>query len=182
MRRNYYLWIILILPYLFLITGYFIHRNIIREIPDSKFIIINKDDYTLRLYTYKGELLDTFKVGIGINPGNKAKLGDKKTPEGVFQVISIEDSKDWSYDFMGDSLPDIKGAYGPWFIRINANGFRGIGIHGTLDETTLGSRTSQGCIRLKNSELNKLKKLITIGTLVIILPSINDIEADQLVK
>ena len=177
MKRNYYLWIILIIPYLFLVAGYFIHRNIIREI-----IIINKDDYSLRLYSYKGELLDTFKVGIGLNMGNKTKLGDRKTPEGIFKIISIEDSRDWSYDFKDDSLPEIKGAYGPWFLRLSANGFRGIGIHGTLDETTLGSRTSQGCIRLRNSELNKLKEQITIGTLVIIIPSINDVEANQLGK
>jgi lipoprotein-anchoring transpeptidase ErfK/SrfK len=182
MKRNYFLWVILIAPYLFLVFGYFLHKNIIHDIPESRVIIINKDDYSLKLFSYKGELLGSFRVGIGANIGNKIKTGDKKTPEGIFRILKIEDSREWSYDFEGDSMPEIKGAYGPWFMRLDANGFRSIGIHGTLDVSTLGKRTSQGCIRMKNEELELLKKQVILGTLVIILPSILDVEANQRVN
>lgn len=179
MKRSYYLWVILLAPYLFLVLGYFIHRKIVHNISESRLVIINKDDYSLNLYSYKGDLLNRYKVGIGANIGNKTKVGDKKTPEGLFRILDIEDSSEWMYDFKDDSLPQIKGAYGPWFMRLDANGFQGIGIHGTIDVSTLGTRTSQGCIRMQNDELNSLKKQITIGTLVIILPSIIDMEADN---
>ena len=55
MKKNYALWLILIIPYLLLIGGYFLHKNEIRKIPDSRLILINKNDFTLSLYNYKGK-------------------------------------------------------------------------------------------------------------------------------
>ena len=51
----------------------------------------------------------------------------------------------------------IKGAYGPWFIRL-ATGWKGIGIHGTHDPDSRGSMATEGCIRMSNEEVQELRR------------------------
>ena len=158
-----------------LIYSYFYYTNKISEIENSKIIIINKDDYSLKLYSYTGKLLNKFKVALGKNFGNKTIKGDNKTPEGVFNIQSIEDAKDWEYDFENDTLGPLKGAFGPWFIRLYVPGSKGIGIHGTLNNKSLGTRDSHGCIRMNNDSLAVLKSKISIHTTVVIIPSSYDL-------
>ena len=159
----------------------------------AKFIIIEKDIPQLTLFNYKGVKLAAFEVGIGLNPGNKIKQGDMRTPEGVFPIVRIQESSTWEYDFKDDDTGPVKGAYGPWFLRLNVsdnelfsnslnereftddNEFKGIGIHGTHDNSSIGTRVSKGCIRMRNHELEILKKHVYTGMLVVILPSLDDI-------
>jgi len=95
-------------------------------------------------------------------------VGDFRTPEGEFPVSSIEDSRKWTHDF-GDGKGRIKGAYGPWFIRLET-GWKGIGIHGTHDPDSIGTAATEGCIRLANPDLLRLVARISVGTPVTILP------------
>ena len=69
---------------------------------------------------------------------------------------SIENAGGWSHDFL-DGKGVIRGAYGPWFIRLKT-GWQGIGIHGTHDPDSRGSRATEGCIRLSNDELEELRQ------------------------
>ncbi|MBZ0206860.1 MAG: L,D-transpeptidase [Flavobacteriales bacterium] len=46
---------------------------------------------------------------------------------------------------------------------------RGIYIHGTADEASLGTPSSHGCIRMRNSDVIALYDRILLGTLVVIL-------------
>ncbi len=46
---------------------------------------------------------------------------------------------------------------------------RGIYIHGTADEATLGTPSSHGCIRMRNSDIIRLFDQVPLGTLVVIL-------------
>ena len=64
-------------------------------------------------------------------------------------------------------IPD---AYGPWFLRLDVPGFRDIGIHGTPFPESIGTRATEGCIRLRNEDILDLKPRIKLGTVVIILP------------
>ncbi|MBR1418364.1 MAG: L,D-transpeptidase [Synergistaceae bacterium] len=118
-------------------------------------IKINKGSYTLALY--KGdELVKEYSVAVGKNPGDKQRKGDHRTPVGDFKIVSIEDASNWKHDF-GDGKGKIAGAYGPWFLRLDAGGWKGIGIHGTHDPDSLGTMASEGCIRMENSEIQELK-------------------------
>ncbi|MCR5176958.1 MAG: L,D-transpeptidase, partial [Anaerovibrio sp.] len=79
---------------------------------------------------------------------------------------------DWTHDF-GDGKGEIPGAYGKWFISLNT-GWDGIGIHGTHDPASVGTNASEGCIRLRNHDLEELKEFISakndgVGVNVIIL-------------
>ena len=123
---------------------------------DDYSIYINKSDYKLSLF--KGhELIKTYPIAVGKNPGDKKRVGDNRTPVGDFHVVSIENASSWSHDFR-DGKGKIKGAYGPWFIRLDAKGWKGIGIHGTHAPDSLGSNATEGCIRLNNDDIKELKQ------------------------
>lgn len=124
---------------------------------DSRYrITVNKSKYELSLY--KGnELVKTYPVAIGKNPGDKQRVGDHRTPVGNFRVVSIENASSWKHDF-GDGKGKISGAYGPWFLRLDAKGWKGIGIHGTHDPDSRGTNATEGCIRLSNEDIDELKQ------------------------
>lgn len=108
-------------------------------------------------------------VCVGKNLGQKKKKGDRRTPEGTFTISQIQNSSKWVHDF-GDGYGERKGAYGPWFFRLKMPKWTSIGIHGTCFPQSVGKRQSEGCVRLRNEDLLRLKPLIKLGTKVIILP------------
>lgn len=117
---------------------------------------VNKSTYTLTLYR-DGEIVKEYPVAVGKNPGDKRRVGDNRTPTGRFRVVSIEDASKWTHDFR-DGKGKIKGAYGPWFLRLEAKGWKGIGIHGTHDPNSIGTMATEGCIRLSNEDIAELRQ------------------------
>jgi lipoprotein-anchoring transpeptidase ErfK/SrfK len=134
---------------------------------DDAWVKIVKERF--RLYVYRGEQkIAAFPVAIGEGVGNKEKVGDRRTPEGTFKVVQIQDASYWTHDF-GDGKGPIDGAYGPVFIRLET-GWKGIGIHGTHDPSSIEKRVTEGCIRLTNENVEILKGQIGVGTVVVITP------------
>jgi hypothetical protein len=168
-------YIFFILPLISLLGVSYWYYKELEKIVNSNFIIINKEDMTLSQYNYRGELLLQYKVATGKNFGNKIKKGDCKTPEGVFNIEEVVDASSWTHDFKGDKQGAIKGAYGPFFIRLKVPGQKGIGIHGTHDNSSLGKRASEGCIRLNNNDLIELVKNINTNGVVVIIPGNEDV-------
>lgn len=142
----------------------------------DSFIIISKQDMKLRRYDFNGNVLDEYPIACGRNYGNKKRRGDNKTPEGVFTVQQIQNASAWTHDF-GDGKGQIKNAYGQYFIRLKT-GFQGIGIHGTHAPESVGTRATEGCIRLRNEDLLNLVKNVKIAMVVIITASTEDALAD----
>lgn len=132
------------------------------------------DKPTLKIYVINERNDTVFRapVCVGKNLGQKQRRGDCRTPEGTFTVQQIQDSRSWTHDF-GDGAGQRSGAYGPWFIRLRTPGFSGIGIHGTCFPETTGTRASEGCIRLRNEDLTRLKPLVSTGMSVTITPDGN---------
>ena len=81
----------------------------------------------------------------------------------------IYDSTSWKHDF-GDGKGIIRGAYGPYFIRLNVPGFNSIGIHGTCFPESIGTMSTEGCIRCTNEDITNFIKYISVGSEVVILP------------
>ncbi|MDR1983994.1 MAG: L,D-transpeptidase [Prevotellaceae bacterium] len=142
----------------------------------DSFIVISKQDMKLRRYDVTGNVLEEYPIACAKNYGNKKKRGDNKTPEGVFTVQQIQNASAWTHDF-GDGKGQIKGAYGSHFIRLKT-GFQGIGIHGTHAPESIGTRATEGCIRLRNEDLLKLVKNVKTSMVVIITTSKEDAMAD----
>ena len=133
------------------------------------FIVIDKQAFTLTLVDPQGAPIKEYGIACAINYGPKKVRGDHKTPEGTFKINQLLNAKGLSHDFHDGKGP-IRDAYGPWFLRLNVPGFIDIGIHGTPFPESIGTRATEGCIRLRNEDILDLKQRVKVGTVVIILP------------
>lgn len=170
--------ILIILPYLGLLGVKMMYDKKTEEISNAKFIIIDKEAMRLHLIDYRGEEVKSYGISCGKNYGNKQVIGDLKTPEGIFRIIDIEDASTWKHDFK-DGKGRIEGAYGPWFLRLAVPNQKGIGIHGTHKPESIGTRDTEGCIRLENADISDLKKRVNPGMVVVVLPSYADLSVAQ---
>lgn len=139
---------------------------------DADFILIRKDEFKLYAVNAVGEAVAVYGCALGKGEGQKQREGDMKTPNGTFVVDEILDASYWTHDFK-DGKGEIKGAYGPWFISLDTTNLSkgawgGIGIHGTHDPSSIGTRASEGCIRLHNEDIEQLKKFAKVGMKVVI--------------
>lgn len=135
----------------------------------APFIVISKQDLRLVMFDAKGTVLKDCGISCAKTVGAKQKRGDHKTPEGVFKINELLRSDYLTHDF-GDGKGPVKGAYGPWFLRLDVpGGIRDIGIHGTHKPESIGTRDTEGCIRLLNENIVELKNLVKVGVPVIIL-------------
>lgn len=142
---------------------------------DKTFIVISKKNLQLSVYTDTGNgdttLVARYPVCLSRNKGQKEGSGDMKTPESEpgepFHIKQIQDASDWKHDF-GDGRGEIL-SYGHWFMRLETP-FSGIGIHGsTNNENKMPGRDSEGCIRMRDNDLEHLHdNYVQIGTPVII--------------
>ncbi len=153
------------------------HDSVVIKEQNACFLLVSKQDKTISVVDFKSNKLQSFPIACGRNYGNKRKAGDMKTPEGVYKVQTIQNASKWTHDFK-DGKGEIKGAYGSHFIRLAAPPHTGIGIHGTHDDSSIGTRATEGCIRLHNTDLIKLVKYVYIDMPVIITGSDKDMEAD----
>jgi len=120
--------------------------------------------------TKKGVLFFSCDIATGRNNGQKRKVGDMRTPEGKFSVSQIQDASWWQP--YHDKATGDKIGYGPFFIRLDAASWKGIGIHGTdrSHVSEIGTNASHGCLRLRNEDLLEVVRYCTAGQTVIILP------------
>ena len=137
-------------------------------------VVISKHAMSLKLYDADNRLICRFPVAIGRSYGNKQEEGDMRTPEGEFHIAQIQQATHWVHD-VGEGL--IEGYYGDWFVRLDTP-HRGIGIHGTNDPSSIGGRTTEGCVRLANSDLDSLRPMLKVGMVVTIEPAPSDRKAN----
>ena len=148
-----------------------------QKVDTAPFIVIEKEGLKLSLVADDGSLIRQYGISCAKVPGAKKRRGDHKTPEGIFKINEILKSGYLSHDF-GDGKGPVKGAYGPFFLRLSVPGFIDIGIHGTHKPESIGTRDTEGCIRLTNEDIKDLRSRIVLGTPVIILPAEADLKAD----
>ena len=135
----------------------------------QKYIVVSKKALQLYVINEKNDTLFQRAIACGENFRNKTTIGDKKTPEGEFKIKMMYDATSWKHDF-GDGKGMRLGAYGPLFFRLNVPGFNDIGIHGTIFPESIGTRSSEGCIRMRNEDIKALYPHCHNGMKVIIEP------------
>jgi len=146
---------------------------------DSTFVVISKKELRLKVYgKIKGDttLLAQYPVCLSRNKGQKEKSGDMRTPESTmekpFHIKQIQDASTWHHDF-GDGRGEIL-SYGHWFLRLETP-FNGIGIHGsTNNEDKMPGRDSEGCIRLRDNDLDHFKSTYAYVGMPIIIKGENE--------
>ena len=122
-------------------------------------VLVDKSDFTLTLLL-NSYFIKQFPVGIGKSD---------KTPVGVFVVDNklinpVWYSPDGIYQF-----GDPKNVLGTrWIGFEDQEGLYGYGIHGTSEPETIGKEMSNGCIRLRNEDVEELFNYVNAKTKVVI--------------
>ena len=160
------------------------------------YIEVLKSEQILRL-RHGDKIFKEFPIAFGRGDrGPKERLGDKKTPEGIYRIVGMNQS-DRFHLFLRLNYPNVKDAfYGLKNKIITRHEFddivhalqRGrlppqntplggaIGIHGVGAENgkTLkihaNMNWTEGCIAVTNAEIRELSQLVGIGTEVVIKP------------
>lgn len=136
-------------------------------------VIVEKSKSRLLLLR-EGEIIKEYHVAFGANPiGHKQKEGDERTPEGKY-VLDYKKSDSSFYKAIHVSYPneeDIKRASltgvspgGQIMIHGQKNRF------GWLSSITQLFNWTNGCIAIKNSEMDEIWNFIDIGTPIEIRP------------
>jgi lipoprotein-anchoring transpeptidase ErfK/SrfK len=63
---------------------------------------------------------------------------------------------------------DPRNPLGEWWIALDHDMHHGIGIHGTNDPRSIGTRASNGCVRMLNEDVREVFAFCPRGTRVII--------------
>jgi len=108
-----------------------------------------------------------YYVTIGKNGLEKFREGDKKTPVGVYHVVS-QLPKDKLTDFYGSGAYPI--SYPNEWDEMRGRDGHGIWLHGTPRDTySRPPRASDGCVVLTNQDLETLAAKLQIGTTPIVI-------------
>jgi len=127
------------------------------RISKAKFsIAVDKSQNILTLKSDQ-EILKTYKVSTGKNAC---------TPVGTFKVTNKLIDPPW-YPSAGGMIPagDPKNVLGSRWIGLSKQGY---GIHGTIEPESIGKSVTEGCVRMKNSDVEELYSIVPIGTEVVI--------------
>ncbi len=140
-------------------------------------VLVNKSDYSLQVY-YNGRAIRNYKAVFGPRPqDDKCREGDRCTPEGSFVIQNINPRSQYNKFMLLNYPNDSSRAK---FARLKAQGIlpasatigHSIGIHGIWpggdDMIEMGVGWTDGCIALRNSDVDELYTLVGVGTKVFI--------------
>lgn len=118
---------------------------------EGSYIYVSKPKMRLYILDRNDSVLFSCGIACGMHKGDKQARDDRRTPEGRFRISGMFDSTDWIH--RTNDGREVKGCYGPYFLRIATGRFSGIGIHGTNAPRSIGRRASEGCIRVKSQNI-----------------------------
>lgn len=113
-------------------------------------IFVDKSQNILLLKT-GDEVFKTYIVSTGAN---------NSTPVGNFKIINKLENPTWfkAGAVVPSGSPD--NVLGTRWLGINVAGY---GIHGTTEPQNLGKQVTQGCVRMRNSEVEELYTIVPSG-------------------
>jgi len=133
-----------------------IRARAVREYTNGYRIVVGLHSHRLRLWRGT-KLVANYPVAVG--------APSTPTPRGLFYIVELLKPN------------DPGGSYGPFAFGLSAHSerlktFAGgdgrVGLHGTDQPGLIGSSISHGCIRLRNTAIRRLAKILPLGTPVLI--------------
>ena len=132
----------------------------------GKTIVVDISDNTLVLYDGTA-VEEEYRVATGA-PGFP-------TPIGTFEVVRKAedptwvnpDPLGWGNDYPASIPPGPGNPLGTRAMYLDAPGIR---IHGTYNESSIGTFASHGCVRMTIADSEALYELVPVGTIVYIVP------------
>jgi LysM repeat protein len=126
------------------------------KIPQGTFsALVDRAHFRLMVFL-NGHYIKEYPVGIG-----KQDL----TPTGTFDVEKMDVNPSWT-DPQGKFHPfgSPENILGSRWIGFKAVGTRsGLGIHGTTDDASIGTKCSNGCIRMHNKDVEEIFGMLRKG-------------------
>ena len=127
------------------------------------------------LYYHGEEVVSAWPVTIGKDgrtiPGEYVVGKNKqRNPAWWYQKSGYEpvaaDADPHGRGFITNDHPEnpLGSRWIPW------DGTRGLGYHGTNDEESIGDEASQGCIRLRNRDVEELYDILPVGSSILVQP------------
>jgi murein L,D-transpeptidase YafK len=148
-----------------------------RHLDGEVYIQIVKSDYELKLYDKDGWYA-TYPVVFGSKSlDDKMMAGDRKTPEGEYHITSKREHEKWDKMMLIDyptqvDVDKFKQRKSQGLIPKDAKIGGGIAIHGTWPHDDIAvdlyQNWTNGCIALKNEDVDELYDIVQIGTKVTI--------------
>jgi lipoprotein-anchoring transpeptidase ErfK/SrfK len=118
-------------------------RTVVVSIPDRRLAVLED-----------GNVIATFAVAVG--------AAHSPSPTGTFQIVSRVANP--TYYHSGTVIPS--GKNNPVGTRWLGLSRKGYGIHGTNAPNSIGHAASHGCIRLRNSDMERLFPMLHVGDTV----------------
>jgi L,D-transpeptidase ErfK/SrfK len=143
-----------------------INNDIVRvgqvlRVPAGKFSAIVDRSHFRMVILLDGQYIKEYPVGIG---------KDELTPGGTFEIVRKDTNPSWT-DPQGHfhKYGDPENQLGTrWLAFKNVGRRSGLGIHGTNDEASIGTRCSNGCVRMHNKDVEEVYGMLLIGDQVTI--------------
>ncbi|GBC61516.1 hypothetical protein DENIS_2478 [Desulfonema ishimotonii] len=129
-------------------------------------LVVEKSTQTLRVYEYNGKPreIHRFECSTGKSVGAKERAGDSKTPEGIYFFTRHYEDKELSPIY---GVTAFTSDYPNLLDRIAGRTGSAIWLHGTNKE--LKPRDSNGCVALRNADLEKVAPFIRLNRTPIII-------------
>jgi hypothetical protein len=137
----------------------FPNMRLLAPIP-SRRLVVDKAHFELFLYL-DDHLVRIYPVGLGAQ-GRDTPVGSTSISSSMAKFPAYTDRETGVTYPYGDPLNPV----GSRWMGLSMGG--GYGIHGTLDETSIGKAKSKGCIRLKREHLEELYEFVRVGDPVLI--------------
>lgn len=132
----------------------------------SNLIVVNRTYHTLKYYV-NGQVAYSTSCSVG--------KYSSPTPTGKYSVIN----KIVNRPYYKKNIPggDPKNPLGNRWLGLSIGS--GYGIHGNVNENSIGYHVTEGCVRLHNADVAKLYNMVPVGTTVIITDKNTNKEACQ---
>jgi murein L,D-transpeptidase YafK len=136
-------------------------------------IVIEKSKRTMTLMS-GGALLKTYKVALGGQPvGAKQRIGDHKTPEGLY-VVDQKKAASQFHRALHISYPNARDRENAHKLSVSPGGdveIHGLGAkYGWVGAAHRQMDWTDGCIAVTNEEIDEIWPLVAVGTPVEIKP------------
>ena len=143
------------------------------ELPKADLVLVKKGERKMYLIK-KDKPFKEYRVAFGANPeGHKQKEGDERTPEGRY-ILDYKKSDSAFYKAIHISYPNEQDKKRAREMGVNPGGL--IMIHGQkngygwLGFISQSFNWTDGCIAVKNSEMDEIWTSVDSGTPIIIEP------------
>jgi lipoprotein-anchoring transpeptidase ErfK/SrfK len=146
--------------------GEMLHPGEKLRVPTEPASVLVDLDSRWMFYLFGSEVACAWEVAIG--------APDSETTPGIYHAGEKQENPTWFPEGQppvpfGDPQNPLGTRWIGWIPADGAGG-RGLGFHGTREPETIGAAVSDGCIRLRNEEVEELFRILPRGARITVRP------------